>query len=48
MELIKAGLEEIRANGKPAGIGAHRIEAIKACVDYGLKAGFLGQDLPQL
>ena len=40
MELIKAGLEEIRANGKPAGIGAHRIEAIKACVDYGLKPDF--------
>jgi uncharacterized membrane protein YphA (DoxX/SURF4 family) len=40
MELIKAGLEEIRANGKPAGIGAHRIEAIKACVDFGLKPDF--------
>ncbi|MBP1674702.1 MAG: hypothetical protein H6Q24_840 [Bacteroidetes bacterium] len=40
LELIKKGLEEIRANGKPAGIGAHRIEAIKACVDYGLKPDF--------
>ncbi|RPJ79057.1 MAG: hypothetical protein EHJ94_08580 [Deltaproteobacteria bacterium] len=40
MELIKAGLEEIRANGKPAGIGAHRIEAIKACVDFGIKPDF--------
>ncbi len=40
MELIKAGIEEIRANGKPAGIGAHRIEAIKACVDYGIKPDF--------
>ena len=40
MELIKAGLEQIRANGKPAGIGAHRIEAIKACVAYGLKPDF--------
>jgi uncharacterized membrane protein YphA (DoxX/SURF4 family) len=40
MELIKTGLEEIRANGKPAGIGAHRIEAIKACVDYGIKPDF--------
>jgi uncharacterized membrane protein YphA (DoxX/SURF4 family) len=40
MELIRAGLEEIRSNGKPAGIGAHRIEAIKACVDYGLKPDF--------
>jgi len=40
MELIKAGLEQIRADGKPAGIGAHRIEAVKACVDYGLKPDF--------
>lgn len=40
MELIKAGLEDICANGKPAGIGAHRIEAIKTCVDYGLKPDF--------
>ncbi|MFN8240763.1 MAG: DoxX family membrane protein [Bacteroidales bacterium] len=40
MELIKQGLEEIRRNGKPAGIGAHRIEAVKACVDYGLKPDF--------
>ncbi len=40
MELIKAGLEQIRSNGKPAGIGAHRIEAIKTCVDYGLKPDF--------
>jgi len=40
MELIKSGLEEIRAAGKPAGIGAHRIEAIKACVGYGLKPDF--------
>lgn len=40
LELIKKGLEQIRASGKPAGIGAHRIEAIKACVDYGLKPDF--------
>lgn len=40
MELIKEGLEEIRSHGKPAGIGAHRIEAIKACVEYGLKPDF--------
>lgn len=40
MELIKRGLEEIRRNGKPAGIGAHRIEAIKACVEHGLKPDF--------
>jgi uncharacterized membrane protein YphA (DoxX/SURF4 family) len=40
MELIGKGLEEIRSHGKPAGIGAHRIEAIKKCVDYGLKPDF--------
>jgi uncharacterized membrane protein YphA (DoxX/SURF4 family) len=40
MGLIKAGIEQIRASGKPAGIGAHRIEAIKACVEYGLKPDF--------
>ena len=40
MELIRQGLEEIRKHGKPAGIGAHRIEAIKVCVDYGLKPDF--------
>ncbi len=40
MELIRKGLGEIRRNGKPAGIGAHRIEAIKTCVEYGLKPDF--------
>jgi len=40
MELIRSGLGEIRKNGKPAGIGAHRIEAIKVCVEYGLKPDF--------
>lgn len=40
MELIQKGLDEIRANGKPAGIGAHRIEAIKRCVEYGIRPDF--------
>lgn len=40
MELIRQGLEEIRNHGKPAGIGAHKIESIKVCVDYGLKPDF--------
>jgi uncharacterized membrane protein YphA (DoxX/SURF4 family) len=40
MELIRKGLEEIRSHGKPAGIGAHRIEAIKKCVEYGIKPDF--------
>jgi uncharacterized membrane protein YphA (DoxX/SURF4 family) len=40
MELIRKGLEEIRSHGKPAGIGAHKIQAIKKCVEYGLKPDF--------
>lgn len=40
MELIKQGIEEIRSHGKPAGIGAHKIEAIKRCVEYGIKPDF--------
>jgi hypothetical protein len=40
MDLIQQGLDEIRSHGKPAGIGAHRIEAIKVCVEYGLKPDF--------
>ena len=40
MDLIRQGLEEIRSHGKPAGIGAHRIEAIKVCVEHGLKPDF--------
>ncbi|MCB8994098.1 MAG: DoxX family membrane protein [Bacteroidales bacterium] len=40
MEIMKQGLEEIRRHGKPAGIGAHRIEAIKVCVNHGLKPDF--------
>lgn len=40
MELIRQGLEEIRSHGKPAGIGAHRLDAVKVCVDYGLKPDF--------
>ena len=40
MELIRLGLQEIRSYGKPAGIGAHKIEAIKVCVEYGLKPDY--------
>ncbi len=40
MELIREGLDEIRRHGKPAGIGAHRIEAIKKCVEYELKPDY--------
>jgi uncharacterized membrane protein YphA (DoxX/SURF4 family) len=37
---LHKGLELIRSYGKPAGIGAHRIETIKACVEHGLKPDF--------
>jgi hypothetical protein len=40
MELIRQGIEEIRKHGKPAGIGAHKIEAIKKCVEYDIKPDF--------
>ncbi|MFH0759302.1 MAG: DoxX family membrane protein [Bacteroidota bacterium] len=34
------GLELIRSYGKPAGIGAHRIETVKECVKRGIKPDF--------
>jgi uncharacterized membrane protein YphA (DoxX/SURF4 family) len=37
---LTEGLELIRSYGKPAGIGAHRIETIKACVAQGIKPDF--------
>jgi uncharacterized membrane protein YphA (DoxX/SURF4 family) len=38
-EIVK-GLDLIRSYGKPAGIGAHRIETIQACVKVGIKPDF--------
>ena len=38
-EIVKY-LELIRSAGKPAGIGAHRLETIKACVDKGIKPDY--------
>ncbi|MDZ7336734.1 MAG: DoxX family membrane protein [candidate division KSB1 bacterium] len=40
MELIAQSLELIKKNGLPAGIGAHALQTIKACVDYGLKPDY--------
>jgi hypothetical protein len=37
---IAKGLELIRQNGLPAGIGGHRLETVNACVEYGLKPDF--------
>jgi len=46
-EEIAQGVELIRKNGLPAGIGAHCLETIKACVDYGLKPDFWVKTLHQ-
>ena len=40
LEMIAKGIEKIRENGLPAGIGAHRIESIKACVKFGIKPDY--------
>jgi uncharacterized membrane protein YphA (DoxX/SURF4 family) len=45
-DIIK-GLELIRSYGKPAGIGAHRIETIQACVEQGIKPDFWVKTLHQ-
>lgn len=37
---LKKGLDLIRSYGKPAGIGAHRIESIMACVENGVIPDF--------
>ena len=39
-DVIAKGLELIRSYGKPAGIGAHLIETIQACVEHGIKPDF--------
>lgn len=38
-EIVKY-LEMIRSYGKPAGIGAHRLETIKACMERGIKPDY--------
>ena len=39
-ELIGKVMDLVRQNGLLVGIGAHRIESIKACVDYGFQTDF--------
>ena len=39
-EELQQGLELIRSYGKPAGVGAHRVETIRACVEHGIKPDF--------
>jgi hypothetical protein len=40
IDQIAAALDLIRQNGLPAGIGAHRLATVQACVDYGLVPDF--------
>jgi uncharacterized membrane protein YphA (DoxX/SURF4 family) len=40
VETIGRALDLIRRNGLPAGIGAHRLETVQACVDAGLEPDF--------
>jgi hypothetical protein len=40
LELMAQALELIKQNRLPAGIGAHSLETVKACVDYGLKPDY--------
>jgi hypothetical protein len=37
---LKRGLDLIRSYGKPAGVGAHRVESIRACVENGVRPDF--------
>ncbi len=39
-DLMAKALELIRRNGLPAGVGGHKLETIKACVDKGLRPDF--------
>ncbi len=47
IEVIAQALELIRQNGLPAGIGAHDLDTIKACVDYGLVPDYWMKTLHQ-
>ena len=40
LDQIGIALDYIRSQGILAGLGAHHIESIKACVDFGLKPDF--------
>lgn len=47
-DLIAQGLELIRKNGLPAGIGGHKLATIRACVERGLKPDFWMKTLHRL
>ena len=39
-EVIGQALELMRSNGVPAGIGGHKLETVKGCVEFGLKPDY--------
>lgn len=47
-DTIAKALEIIRRNGLPAGVGAHKLETIKGCVDKGLRPDFWMKTFHQL
>ena len=47
-DTIARGIELIKKNGLPAGIGAHRIESVQACVKAGIKPDFWVKTLHEL
>jgi hypothetical protein len=47
-DTIAKALELTRRNGLPAGVGAHKLETIKACVDKGLRPDFWMKTFHQL
>ncbi|MCK9618698.1 MAG: hypothetical protein M0R21_12790 [Lentimicrobiaceae bacterium] len=47
-DVIRKGLELIQSYGKPAGVGAHRIETIQECVKLGIKPDFWVKTLHEL
>jgi len=48
VEVIAGFLDFVRQNGLPAGIGGHKLETIKACVETGLKPDFWVKTLHQV
>ncbi|MBR9997680.1 MAG: hypothetical protein KFF73_01855 [Cyclobacteriaceae bacterium] len=48
LEEIGKGLELIKKNGLPAGIGGHKLQTVKACVDFGLQPDFWMKTIHQV
>ena len=47
VETIGEAVDLIRQNGRPAGIGAHKLETVKACVQAGIRPDFWVKTLHQ-